>query len=222
LRAVLAALGAEVRSAEDVERIRAERARETWRSTLPPVTVVREDRSTSIAVHVDDGTAVHAHLRLEDGARRDLQQIEDLTAAMELDGRRIGRARFELPAGLPLGWHRIVADLAGGTRAEADVVVTPARVSVADRFGSRRGFGVQAQLYSVRSARSWGIGDLADMRDLAAITGSRHGADFLLVNPLHASSPTAPMEPSPYLPVTRRFTSALYLRLEDVPEYRDL
>jgi 4-alpha-glucanotransferase len=81
---------------------------------------------------------------------------------------------------------------------------------------------VQAQLYSVRSERSWGIGDLADLRDLAAITGARHGADFLLVNPLHASYPTPPVEPSPYLPVTRRFTAPLYLRIEDVPEYRAL
>src|SRR5690625_1698510 len=60
------------------------------------------------------------------------------------------------------------------------------------------------------------------MRDLAAISGARHGADFLLVNPLHASYPTSPIEPSPYLPATRRFTSALYLRIEDVPEHRQL
>ncbi|MGO3210047.1 MAG: 4-alpha-glucanotransferase, partial [Brachybacterium sp.] len=89
-------------------------------------------------------------------------------------------------------------------------------------YAARRAFGIQAQLYSVRSERSWGIGDLADMRDLAAISGARHGADFLLVNPLHASYPTPPVEPSPYLPVTRRFTSALYLRIEDVPEHREL
>jgi 4-alpha-glucanotransferase len=50
----------------------------------------------------------------------------------------------------------------------------------------------------------------------------RHGADFLLINPLHASRPVPPMLPSPYLPVTRRFTSALYVRPEDIPEFRDL
>src|SRR5699024_5530209 len=110
----------------------------------------------------------------------------------------------------------------GGHRHAADVVVTPARVTVHEGLGARRAFGLQAQLYSVRSPRSWGIGDLADMRDLAAISGARHGADFLLVNPLHASYPTSPIEPSPYLPTTRRFTSALYLRIEDVPEHRQL
>ncbi len=45
-----------------------------------------------------------------------------------------------------------------------------------------------AQLYSVRSQRSWGVGDLADLADLAWGSG-RAGADFLLVNPLHAAEP---------------------------------
>ncbi|MFC7458434.1 4-alpha-glucanotransferase [Brachybacterium sp. GCM10030267] len=221
LHAVLAALGTPVETEEDIARVRAERELAPWTRTLPPVTVLRQDRSTTVPVHVDHGTPVTTHLLLEDGSRRDLAQVEDFTAPVEIDGRLRGRAGFSLPEGLPLGWHRLVADTASGTE-EADVVVTPARLTTHEQFLSRRGFGLQAQLYSVRSPRSWGIGDLADMRDLAAITGARHGADFLLVNPLHASYPTPPMEPSPYLPVTRRFTSALYLRPEDVPEYREL
>ncbi|GAA1487019.1 4-alpha-glucanotransferase [Brachybacterium fresconis] len=221
LRAVLAALGAEVTSETDIARIRDEHERVPWRRTLPPVTVLREDLGTTVPVHVDHGTTVTARLLLEDGGRRDLEQVEDFTPPYDLDGQLRGRARFRLPAGLPLGWHRLVAATSAGPT-EADVVVTPARLTVQDAVAARPGFGVQAQLYSVRSRRSWGIGDLGDMRDLAAISATRHGADFLLVNPLHASYPTPPVEPSPYLPVTRRFTSVLYLRIEDVPEYRDL
>ena len=221
LHAILAALGAEASDAADVARLRAERDRERWARTLPAVTVLREDRATTVPVHVEHGTAVSAHLRLEDGERRDLEQADDFTAPVELDGTLRGRARFHLPAGLPLGWHRLVAETAGGP-VEADVVVTPARLTIHAQYASRRAFGLQAQLYSVRSEGSWGIGDLADLRDLAAISGARHGADFLLVNPLHASYPIPPVEPSPYLPVSRRFTSALYLRIEDVPEYRGL
>lgn len=221
LRAVLAGLGTPVSGDEDIAAVRARRERSRWEETLPPVTVLRQDRESSVPVHVDHGEAVTATLELEDGGGRELAQIEDFTPPFELDGRLRGRARFELLADLPLGWHRIVAET-GGHRHEADVVVTPARVTVHEGLGARRAFGLQAQLYSVRSPRSWGIGDLADMRDLAAISGARHGADFLLVNPLHASYPTSPIEPSPYLPTTRRFTSALYLRIEDVPEHRQL
>ena len=221
LHAILEALGAGIRSEEDVATVRAAREREPWARTLPPVTVLREDRASTVPVHVDHGTSVRLHLRLEDGGRWDLAQGEDHTPPFDLDGTLRGRARFHLPAGLPLGWHRLVAETEQGVH-EADLVVTPARLRVHEQYASHRAFGLQAQLYSVRSQRSWGIGDLGDLRDLAAISAARHGADFLLLTPLHASYPTAPVEPSPYLPVTRRFTSALYLRIEDVPEYRDL
>ena len=52
-----------------------------------------------------------------------------------------------------------------------------------------------------------GIGDLADLSDMAAWFGREHGASFMLVNPLHACAPTPGMEPSPYLPVTRRYVN---------------
>ena len=70
----------------------------------------------------------------------------------------------------------------------------------------------------MRSSRSWGIGDFADLADLATISG-KEGAGFLLVNPLHAAEPRPPVEDSPYLPTTRRFFNPLYIRVEDIPEY---
>ncbi len=78
-----------------------------------------------------------------------------------------------------------------------------------------------AQLYSVRSRSSWGIGDLDDLAVLAE-TAAAKGAGFVLINPLHAAQPKPPVEPSPYLPTTRRFVNPIYLRVEDVPEARDI
>ncbi len=86
----------------------------------------------------------------------------------------------------------------------------------------RRSWGFAVQLYSVRSRGSWGHGDLRDLADLAVWSGTALGADFVLVNPLHAAEPTAPISPSPYLAMTRRHLSPLYLRIEDVPEYARL
>ncbi|MBO2445754.1 4-alpha-glucanotransferase [Actinomadura barringtoniae] len=84
-----------------------------------------------------------------------------------------------------------------------------------------RSWGFTVQLYAVRSRGSWGMGDLRDLADLAAWSGSL-GAGFILINPLHATEPAVPIGPSPYSPMSRRFTSPLYLRVEDVPEYADL
>ena len=84
---------------------------------------------------------------------------------------------------------------------------------------SRRAWGFTVQLYSVRSRRSWGHGDLRDLADLAAWSARELGAAFVLINPLHAAEPVPPVSPSPYLPMSRRFVSPLYLRVEDIPEY---
>ena len=82
-----------------------------------------------------------------------------------------------------------------------------------------RRWGLTVQLYSVRSRRSWGYGDLRDLADLAAWSAGDLGAAFVLINPLHAAEPVPPLSPSPYLPMSRRFISPLYLRPEDIPEY---
>ena len=89
-------------------------------------------------------------------------------------------------------------------------------------FPDRRSWGFTVQLYSVRSRASWGHGDLRDLADLATWSGRELGADFVLVNPLHAAEPVPPISPSPYLPMTRRHISPLYLRIEDIPEYARL
>src|SRR5215469_2804900 len=85
-----------------------------------------------------------------------------------------------------------------------------------------RSWGFTVQLYSVRSRRSWGHGDLHDLADLARWSARDLGAGFVLINPLHAAEPLPPVSPSPYLPMTRRYVSPLYLRVEDIPEYHSL
>ncbi len=85
-----------------------------------------------------------------------------------------------------------------------------------------RQWGFTIQLYSVRSRDSWGHGDLHDLAELARWSATELGAGFVLVNPLHAAEPLPPVSGSPYLPMTRLFTSPLYLRVEDIPEYAAL
>ncbi len=89
-------------------------------------------------------------------------------------------------------------------------------------FPDHRCWGFTVQLYSLRSRASWGHGDLRDLAELAAWSGRELGADFVLVNPLHAAEPLPPVSPSPYLPMSRRHVSPLYLRVEDIPEYAGL
>jgi 4-alpha-glucanotransferase len=90
------------------------------------------------------------------------------------------------------------------------------------RIPGSRSWGFTVQLYSVRSRRSWGHGDLHDLADLASWSARDLGAGFVLINPLHAAEPKPPVSPSPYLPMTRRYVSPLYLCVEDIPEFERL
>jgi len=87
---------------------------------------------------------------------------------------------------------------------------------------SQRSWGFTIQLYSLRSRASWGHGDLRDLAEFAAWAARDLGAGFVLINPLHAAEPLPPVSQSPYLPMSRRWISPLYLRIEDIPEFAEL
>ena len=150
-----------------------------------------------------------------------MHQLENWNPPREVDGRLIGEATFQLPDDLPLGYHTLRAR-SGYEESAGTLIVTPSWVGLPAGMGDQRAWGLATQLYSIRSAQSWGVGDLVDLADLAGWAAAEHGAGYVLVNPLHAAEPVAPMEPSPYLPTSRRFTNPIYLRVERIPEYADL
>ncbi|MGY2746613.1 4-alpha-glucanotransferase [Pseudarthrobacter sp. O4] len=217
LQAVLAALGVPAHGAEEMQRALHDARLAPWRRVLPAAVVVREGQETHVDVHVPHGSDVSVWIEAEDGGRQEAAQRDNWDAPVDVDGVLTGRATFAVPDHLPLGWHTLLAD-SEGTVVQCPLVVTPRRLRTTEALAGRRNWGLTAQLYSVRSSRSWGIGDFADLADLAAISGQQ-GAGFVLVNPLHAAEPRPPVEDSPYLPATRRFFNPLYLRVEEIPEY---
>lgn len=214
--AVLGALGVAAGTPEEIRESITERELRDWRRTLPPVYVHRQSRTGRIWVHVPDGEQLRAVVVTETGQELPLAQVEHLVAPQQLDDQLIGEAMFEVPPGLPTGWHAVRATFDSGT-AECPFVVVPDKLPPVSRD-----WGPMAQVYSMRSAESWGIGDLGDLAELASLSGRDWGAGFILVNPMHAPAPVSPIEASPYLPATRRFASPLYLRIEHIQEYADL
>jgi 4-alpha-glucanotransferase len=213
--AVLGALGVDT---SDPARAIGEREDEPWRRMLPPTVVATEGEQRWFPVHVTDGDQVSVEIELEHGGTRACVQVQNWVDPREVDGRRVGEATFAVPADLPLGYHRLRAASSEQT-VEATLIVTPAWLGMPY---DGRSWGFATQLYSVRSAQSWGIGDLADLTDLATWSAAELGADYVLINPVHAGEPLAPMEPSPYLPSTRRFPNPIYLRVDRIPEYAGL
>ncbi len=119
--------------------------------------------------------------------------------------------RDELPSDLSPGWYRLHTATGG----QATVVVAPPKLPPTPNT-----WGWMLQLYGVRSQRSWGVGDLGDLKEFVNWTASEHDAGAVLLNPLHAPGPTHPVQPSPYTPSSRRFVNPLALRIEDLEAYR--
>ena len=134
----------------------------------------------------------------------------DLGDAVEVRFEDGGSARVErgLPPDAPFGYHHLV----GRDGDERDLILSPGACYLPEGL---RAWGWSVQLYSARSARSWGIGDLGDLGDLAR-WARRTRAGVLMLNPLHAPQP-GPQQPSPYFPSSRRWRNPLYVRIEDVP-----
>ena len=217
--AVLAAMDIDASSEEAAQSAIERHHQQRWSQMLPPVVVLREGWTPWFWVHIPHSDSVEVWVELEDGTTRDdVPQQEWWVEPVEVDGDLIGEATFELPADLPMGWHTLHAR-SGSRHVTTTLIVTPQHLGLPEHLHHASAWGFMTQLYSVRSRRSWGIGDLADLADLATWSAHELGAGFVLVNPLHAASPLPPMEPSPYLPVTRRFANPLYLRVESIPEY---
>ncbi|WP_240643917.1 4-alpha-glucanotransferase [Antribacter gilvus] len=243
LVAVLGALGVTATSSEGVA-ASLERARDAeWRAVLPDCLVVRQGDETQVPVHVPRDSGVHAWVELEladhaslpasatpwrvtptgpsfghaERERRDLAPADGEAESRTIGTRTLERTVFTVPADLPLGWHTMHARC-DAFAVSTTLVVTPERLELPAGLAERQAWGFLVQLYSVRSRDSWGLGDLADLADLAWLTAHNAGADFVGINPLHATEPTVPVTPSPYLPVSRRFLSPLYIRVEDIRE----
>lgn len=194
---------------------------EEFARPLPRCVVATQGYPYVVNVHVHDGAPAEVSITLEDGTTAGVTQVENWTPPRTVGEVTYGEASFEIPGDLPLGWHTLHLN-SHDLEASCTLVVTPAKLSTTQPFLDSPAAGVMAQLYSVRSKGSWGIGDLHDLGLLGKTLSQMNAGDFVLINPLHAGEPLPPVEDSPYLPTTRRFTNPIYIRVEDIPEFAQL
>jgi 4-alpha-glucanotransferase len=119
------------------------------------------------------------------------------------------------PEDMPVGVHRLHLTDAASSTEELPLLVAPARAFDGD---FDRCWLLAVQLYGVRSARNWGIGDFTDLQALIEL--AHHlGAAGVGLNPLHALFDDRPGDCSPYSPNSRLFLNALYIDVEKLPEF---
>jgi len=124
--------------------------------------------------------------RLEDGG--------ECRGHAVLDGRaRKGRMTMPLPAGLPLGYHRLELE-AGNISARVTLIIAPDRCYLPAELGTgARSWGLSCQLYGLRSAHNWGSETLAILRRSPAPRGSMALRSSALTLCMRCSPPSRSM-----------------------------
>lgn len=135
----------------------------------------------------------------------------DIEITLEQGGRLILSPRTAddgattLPPFAEPGYH--IVHLADG---DVTVAIAPRRcVTFADLADGQTGWGLAAQIYSLRSGLDGGIGNFAGVAALGRAAAA-HGADALAISPVHALYGALPDRFSPYSPSTRLFYNPLH------------
>jgi len=224
-RALLAAMGISAKSPTEVEASLTHLDRRKWEERCPPVLVLRPSEKIEIPITAlgaaFDGSIAWKVI-VEGGPEiggetpgADLPIVD----AEQREGQYRERRILPLRRQLPLGYHQVV--FSGAVEAVVRLIIVPDRCYLPPDIGEgHKLWGLAAQLYSLRSAMNWGLGDFRDLADLCSWAGSK-GAATILLNPLHALFPGHPESASPYFPSSRSFLNPLYLSPQDIPDFEE-
>jgi 4-alpha-glucanotransferase len=219
---VLELLGAPVATQSDVEDALRDREWQLGARVLPPFQVLWESSPSQVSLRLHERAAFgpyRMHVRMEDGRTFDEGgRLEELPVAgrWEVDGRVFVRLNAPLTPRPDFGYHELEVEI-GRARARGRLVAAPEQTYAPE---GERLWGVFAPTYALRTPSDRGVGHLGHLRRLAERV-ARAGGHVVGTLPLLATFLDHPYEPSPYVPVSRRFFNELYLELSQLPEIRD-
>ncbi|MDO6717885.1 4-alpha-glucanotransferase [Psychrosphaera sp. 1_MG-2023] len=226
---ILAAMGYPVHDeAALIEKVNDE-AEQSWLCVVEPVTVVRTGSVTRLLFKLPiDFANDPLVLKISQG-NRVIQEFEfvaveqELIAAVEIRDVEIQQYAFEFNEELDMGYYKIELFEKGVEEAlgEGKLIVAPQECYKQQALiQGKKMWGPSIQLYCVRSARNWGVGDFNDLKVLIDKVADR-GADFVGLNPIHALYPNNADACSPYSPSSRRWLNVIYIDVQSVVGFNE-
>jgi (1->4)-alpha-D-glucan 1-alpha-D-glucosylmutase len=220
LRAVCAALGFDAADEAAARHSLASFAHAQAAEFVPPVISVRgtgslieiplnlprsaADRTLEWELREDSGRTHAGGLRAQDlPAVSGAQASTDETVSKSL----------RLDLALSPGYHALRVRLTADAPIEgtALLILAPLRAyQPAKLHCGGRVWALSTQLYALRSAANWGIGDFTDLAEVMTCA-ARCGAAGVGINPLHSLFGDDPERASPYSPSSRLFLNPIYL-----------
>lgn len=225
-QAILQAMGYDLTSNDALQEKIVELSEQPWLEVIAPVTVCQQGEPLRIRVQQLQQHAV-SDWQWQINTEEQQQLSGNLTiAAKDISERRQTRqgevlaAELILDIGLPLGYHQLTLSN-NRQHYNQQLIITPQRCfQLHDKAVLHKTFGPAIQLYAVKSARNWGIGDFADLQQMVAPLAEQ-GVDFIGLNPLHALYPELPQDCSPYSPNSRLWLNTDYVALEQTADFSD-
>ncbi|MCL2918207.1 4-alpha-glucanotransferase [Shewanella litorisediminis] len=132
------------------------------------------------------------------------------------DGRYL-RCRYTLPP-LGMGEYQLLLSHPVLGQGKGTLLMIPEQAYGGTQSPGKRPWGLGISLFTLRSPRQWGMGDLGDLQTLIELAAEA-GCDFITLTPLHAPDIANPELASPYSPWDRRFLNPLYIAIDLVTEY---
>lgn len=200
-----------------------------WQSVLDPVQVLRVSDTVQFTVRLpielvnDEYTFV---LTTEQGKQfsHSFTPVDtQLIHVAQLDEVEYQEYVVDFEHAIEPGYHQLALHVEGDEEAigQMRVIMAPDACYQPDSIAQgKKIWGLSVQLYCVRSATNWGIGDFSDLSRLVK-EAAEVGADFVGLNPIHALYPANPDACSPYGPSSRRWLNYLYLDVTAIDGYDD-
>ncbi len=195
----------------------------TWVTLLPATQMLKSEQPIytawlSVASENFD-KKLGWHLQLESGETLAGEiNVSELTvfAEQEISGVVYKKLHLVLPK-VAEGYHSLTV-LVGEQTARCHLIVAPKTCYGPNDAADYRMWGLAAQLYSVKSDNSWGMGDFGDLKNLVAESAKR-GVTAIGLNPLHPLYINNPGHISPYSPTSRCFLNTLYIDVTNVANF---
>lgn len=189
------------------------------KEVLEAVKVVRDNEPLHVELHLGKSARISEFswkLTTEEGEVLEGYLQSQVISDDRVDG---GALLFSLPT-LKWGYHSL--EIIRKRRKAPYVmtlIVTPQACYKQDAINDgKKLWGPSVQLYTLRTAHNWGIGDFGDLKQLVGEIANR-GGNFVGLNPIHSLFPANPEGASPYSPSSRRWLNILYIDVCSVPEF---
>ena len=223
-RSLLKAMGYNLDDAQALAQSINDLSQKSWQNMLPATHIAKlEECQQSIEISLPHSKQTELSWEIRQENNKILNKVILRDELSEIDhanfsGQEFTKYLLPLP-NLAQGYHQLSLTYADKT-ANCHLIYAPKTCFSPQEACSDKMWGLAAQLYSLHSDSSWGIGDFGDLTHLVK-ESAEHGVAAIGLNPLHPLYQSNPAHRSPYSPTSRCFLNTIYIDVTKVFNFKD-